>query len=266
MRIRRALLASLAVMAVLAPAVPARAGGSWLEPDHHAYAVGDPATFRGRFDLSGAYEGRLADGPYVAYLLPENRWLAPGRVPTSAIRLGEIRIVTSEGSYPTRATVTFEVPEVPTGWYRVGYCNDPCTVDGIGDLIGSDRFVVAPTRSEGRTLARIERLETRIAVVRERVATRARGEIERLENRLAHRTDLLAISRGRLSELGAPEVIPQETPIRQPSVTWWIAVLACGIGLVFGLAIGRRRVRPEIVVPDTIPDDLEQRPLTRLSR
>lgn len=270
MRFRRALL-PLLVVAIVSPwAVPARAGGSWLETDRRAYVPADIATLHGRFDMSGSLDGKLVDGPYVAYLLHEGRWIQRGRVPGGAM-LGEIRITRSDSSYPTRAVVTFEVPQVPTGWYHVGYCNEPCTVDGIGDLIGSGRFVVAPTRAEGRAMVRIDRLEARVDVVRQRVVARTRAERKRLEDQLVDRTELLQLSQVRASELAAelgrlPGSVAAAPVVREPSVTWWIALLACGVGLVAGLGIGRRRLEPRIVVPDTVPDDLEGREATRLSR
>lgn len=261
MCIRRRLLPPLLVLSTaLVTAGPAHAGGSWLETDRRAYVPEDFATLRGRFDMRGSLDGRLADGPYVAYLLAEAQQLERGRVPEGAIRLGEIRIVRSDSSYPTRAVVTFAVPQVPTGWYHVGYCNEPCTVDGIGDLIGSGRFVIAPTRAEGRAMVRIDRLAARVHVARQRVVARTRPERKRLEGELADRTELLRLSQARVSELAtAPVVRVVTTP--EPSVTWWIALLACVVGLVVGLAVGRRRIEPSIVVPDTVPDDLEDREL-----
>jgi len=275
MRFRRALL-PLLVVAIVSPwAVPARAGGSWLETDRRAYVPADMATLRGRFDMSGSLDGTFADGPYVAYLLREGRWIQRGRVPEDAIRLGEIHIVRSGSSYPTRAVVTFEVPQLPTGWYHVGYCNEPCTVDGIGDLIGSDRFVIAPTRAEGRAIARIDRLEAKVHVVRRRVVARTRDERKRLEDELADRTELLRLSQERASELAAgagrlpgsvvAAPVVRVITTREPSVTWWIALLALLAGLAAGVVVGHRR-SVQIVVPDTVPDDLEEREAIPLSR
>ncbi|MGH2637634.1 MAG: hypothetical protein ACRDHU_16005, partial [Actinomycetota bacterium] len=261
MRARR-LLPLLIVGAILAPA-PAYAGGSWLEPDRRAYVPGDAATFRGSFSLSGSLEGRIADGPYVAYLLEAGRWLRPGGIPAGAIRLGELRIVRSNGPHPTRAVVSFEVPDVPTGWYHLGYCNQPCTVDGIGDLVGGDRFVVAPTRAEGLAIVRVDGLAGRVAAVRHRVVARTRQERTRLEQALEGRTRQL--------QAAQTEVVALRTALREtgpvieplvpsgPSVTWWIALLAGLAGLGAGLALGRRRSDPMFVVPDTVPDDLEDR-------
>jgi hypothetical protein len=72
----------------------------------------------------------------LAYLLPQNTSIEDMRVPEAAIRLGELRIVRDK-SYGKRASVTFTVPDVPTRWYYVSYCNDPCTVNGIGDLVAA---------------------------------------------------------------------------------------------------------------------------------
>ena len=274
MRFRRVLPPLLAAAVMLVVASSARAGGSWLEPDRRAYVAGDVATLRGVFSMTGSLEGRLSDGPYVGYLLEEWQWIERGRIPAGAIRLGELRIVRADGRHPTHAVVTFEIPSVPTGWYHVGYCNDPCTVDGIGDLVGGDRFVVAPTRVEGLAIVRIDRLATRVANVRHDVVARTRDERERLERALEARNGALDLAEARISQIQAELVRAAPSlggsagrPLARPSsVTWWIALLACIAGLGAGLAIPRRRIEPEILVPDTIPDDLEERAPIRLPR
>jgi hypothetical protein len=45
----------------------------------------------------------------------------------------------------------------------------------------------------------------------------------------------------------------------ETSVTWWIALLACVLGLGAGVAIGRRRSNGAFALPDTVPDDLDPR-------
>ncbi|MGH2659857.1 MAG: hypothetical protein ACRDHS_09375 [Actinomycetota bacterium] len=75
MRIRgfpAVLVATLEALAV--PTGPAAAGGSWLVPDRRAYVPGDRALLRGSFS-TGSLEGRISDGPFFAYLLPQGRWI-----------------------------------------------------------------------------------------------------------------------------------------------------------------------------------------------
>lgn len=170
------LLAGLVALAL--PAGPASAGGSWLVPDRRAYVPGDRALLRGHFS-NGSLEGRISDGPYFAYLLPHGRWIHGSDIPGTAIRLGELRIVRGDGRYPKRARAEFMVPEVARGIYHVAYCNDSCTLDGIGDLIGSSSFAIAPTRAEGRLMVRVARLESMVRIVAQRVHARAREERKR---------------------------------------------------------------------------------------
>ena len=250
----------LALSTLLVTSQPASAGGSWLRPDRNAYVPGELATVRGSFSR-GSLEGTFADGPYVAYLLREGRsMLGTVRVPAAAIRLGELRIIRSDGRSGLRAIATFRVPDVTVGWYHVDYCNDPCTVDGIGDLIGSSRFVIAPTRLEGQHIVVVDRLEQRMAGVRRDVAIRTRGEREKLERALEARTVELGEADARTAIL---ETQLANRPVEQASqdrilVPGW-AVVVLAMALVAAAVVLARRRAPAFVVPDTVPDDLLER-------
>lgn len=167
MGVRRSLIAiMLGLLAV--PALPghALAGGSWLSPERSAYVPGESAAFHGVFS-SGSLEGRIADGPYFAYLLPQNKWIEHHKVPASAIGVGEL-MIDQIGEQLFRARVEFEVPAVSTGMYHIGYCNEPCTVDGIGDLIGGESIAIGATRTEARLLIVTRRLRAKVALVAQR--------------------------------------------------------------------------------------------------
>jgi hypothetical protein len=257
MDVRRAAV-PLAVtgLVLLLAATPASAGGSWLDPDRRAYVPGETARLAGRFDLSGSLTGRISDGPYVAYLLGRGATIAPGEVPAGAIRLGRLHLVTTDGPYPTRAWLSFEVPDVPAGWYHVGYCNDPCTVDGIGDLVGSWEFVVAPSRVAGSTLLRTEELAARLASARESLA-RSRAERDRLERALDARADEVVRLESALAASDRPPVTPT-VPKAEASATWWVALVAAALGVTAGATVAMGRRAPSATFPDTIPDDLEE--------
>jgi hypothetical protein len=249
-------LVLIAVM--ILPAAPANAGGSLMEPGRRGYGVGETATFRGSFSMSGSLEGRLSDGPYIAYLAPVGIYDVDH---PRAIRLGEIRMVHSD-AWGVVATVSFTVPSVPTGQYQLTYCNEPCTVDGIGDLMGGDAIYVAPTRQEALLRERVDRLVWRVAHTRQEVRRHEREAVERLEltqdaqaRELALAREEVATLESRIGELRAASARDEE-----PMVPGWAVVIGAVVlaaGILSAAAIARRRREPEFVVPDTIPDDIE---------
>lgn len=254
MRWTRSILAVVlsAVAGLAVTAAPAIGGGSWLHPDQRTYVPGDRAFLRGSFS-SGSLEGRISDGPYVAYLLPQGRWIEGSGIPESAIWLGELRFGRSEGTHLRRARIEFTVPEVVRGFYHVSYCNAPCTVDGIGDLIGSSSFAVAPTLAEGRLMVRVAHLESRIRVVRQRVHAKARSEHNRLERALEESTSDLVGVRERVAALETQLAALRESPgpetrLARPFVDPWVG-LAVAVGLAalaLALMIRRRWARGNV--------------------
>lgn len=253
---RRASYVALVLVAlVLMPAAPANAGGSWMEGDR-GYGVGERATFRGSFSMSGSLEGRLSDGPYVAYLAPIEIYDVDH---PRAVRLGEIRMVPSD-VWGMIATVEFTVPAVPTGRYHLTYCNDPCTVDGIGDLVGGDAFFIAPTRQEALLLSRVDRLTWNLTHARQEARAREREALEKLEHSQETGAREMTLARGEIATLEARISELRAVPARddQPLVPGW-AVAAAAMILAVGVAaaaIVRRRDTPGFVVPDTIPDEI----------
>jgi hypothetical protein len=255
---RYALISTLVALALALPS-PAFAGGSWIE-GQRAYGVGQSATFSGSFSMHGSLEGTLSDGPYVAYVAPVDIYSVDHQL---ALRVGEIQIARSGG---VTASVTFTVPDVPIGKYHLIYCNEPCTVDGIGDLVGGDAFYVAPTYQEAALLARVERLEWRLAEARQNVRQERRAT-ESVERGLDERTRSVAEADVRVAALEAQLVEVRASaagadsprrPVVPGSALIAAAVLAA-LGAVTSAAIVRRRRMPEFVVPDTIPDEFETR-------
>jgi primosomal replication protein N len=147
---RIAAVASSAILVMVlsfsaAPSVWAK--GSVLETEKQGYHSGHMAVAQATFS-SGYYDGTVADGPYHAYLVPYTKPLEPGRIPTYAVPLGEIRI-TPTGTRVWTAVIEFEVPKVAAGLYRLDYCNVPCTVSGLEELEAGS-FAVLKTIQEGR--------------------------------------------------------------------------------------------------------------------
>jgi hypothetical protein len=178
----------------------------------------------------------------------------------SSVRLGEIRMVPSD-VWGMIATVDFTVPAVATGQYHLTYCNDPCTVDGIGDLLGGDAFFVAPTRQEALLLSRVDRLSWRLTHARQEGRAKERQVMEKLERVQETGAREMTLARGEIATLEARIAELRAAPARdeQPLVPGWAAAaaaLALAVGIV-AAAIVRRRDAPAFVVPDTIPDELE---------
>jgi hypothetical protein len=248
----RWLATAVLTTAILATAGPAAAGGSWLETEDPYYPPGSQATARGTFG-PGAYEGRASDGPYYAYLVPGFRWFEkPGPVPDYAIPLGPITIRRATGNYCCwAASLTFTVPDLPPGRYSIDYCNDPCTVNGIGDLIGGS-FWVADTQEEARLMARIDRLEAKAESLK-----RIKHDLRRTEAALAEAEDeqALLITRLRVAALQAASASArgEGTVSVRETLPPWVSASLVAMALLLG-AWYRRHQRQEI--PDVVPDDL----------
>jgi hypothetical protein len=252
--VRRARWLATATMAgaALVMATPAAAGGSWLETEERYYSPGDQAAASATFG-SGQLNGRVADGPYYAHLVPGYRWFPkPGPVPDYAIPLGPIAITPATGNYCCwKAALTFKVPELSPGRYSIDYCNDPCTVDGVGDLVGGS-FWIAASEEQARLLSRIERLEAKAEGLQ-----RVKQKLRKVEGKLLAAQEDRANLLGRLraaavEEASAPEGARETTP-RSRSSPW---LPAAGMVLVLLVAAWYRlRLAPNRI-PDRVPEEL----------
>jgi hypothetical protein len=200
MRARRFVLvlaASLGGTALLPTS--ATAGGGWSTPERPAYVPAEVAIVQGTF-WEGSTGEAIADGPYIAYLLPANRWIQGHRVSEAAIPVGQVMITRTDG-HGFLARVEFRVPDLPAGLYHIQYCNDPCTVEALGDLIGSELFAIGATRTEGRLLNLAQRLRSKIDVVTDRLRQQAAVQVSDVERELTAARGLQTISAGRVREL-----------------------------------------------------------------
>lgn len=231
------------VIAVVGSAVPASAGG-WdsLQFRRQHYLVGNIATARTEFfagDLKGS--GPLDGRTYHAYLLPRTRtgfgMIDPPAIPDGAIRLGALDVqgplMKSDGYPYGIASLTFTVPDVPSGAYPIGFCDDPCTYGTVGWLAWGD-ITIVHTSLEGRLLATRDRAKAQIGALR-RVLRRTEGETAQLAERFAvelraartaiRASDRVDMAAGGADVRGAAPAEPSDGP------PWWLATLA-------GLAVG----------------------------
>jgi hypothetical protein len=273
---RCARLITLASLLAIVPATASNAGGwdSLHFPEDH-YLVGEVASttqlfYAARLNGSGALDG----GPFYAYLLPLGEknsmglgMIDPPNIPAGAIRLGTIMVSGPfdrpgyKGPYG-RASLTFTVPDVPTGRYSIGFCDDPCRHGYIGWMAWASVTIVN-TEKEGRLLAALDERSRQIVHMRgdlrkaDAVRAKLEDRISSLGTLLRERTMALRVAGTRLA---APR--PDPAPAR-PLITWWeVALLA--IALVTAAIVLRRRRRHHVRIPDTVPDDLVEKEPARI--
>jgi hypothetical protein len=199
MRARRFVpVVAMALGVALLP-TSAYAGGGWSIPGRSAYVPAEIATVQGTF-WEGSRREAIANGPYIAYLLPANRWIQGHRVPEAAIQVGQVMITRTEGD-GFLARVGFRVPDLPAGLYHIQYCNDPCTGYGIGDLIGSESFAIGATLAEGRLLMLAHGLRSKIDEVTYRLRRQAAAQVRGVERVLTAARGLQTIAEVRVREL-----------------------------------------------------------------
>ena len=178
----------------------AGAGGGWSTPERYTYVPAQVAVVQGTFwEVRSAGEA-IADGPYIAYLLPANRWINGHRVPEAAIPVGQVTITRTDGG-GFLARVEFRVPDLPAGLYHIQYCNDPCTVYGLGDLIGSESFAIGATVAEGRLLMLAHQLRVKIRDVTYRLRQEADAQVRQVERELTAARGSQTIAEVRAREL-----------------------------------------------------------------
>ncbi|HZD17093.1 MAG TPA: hypothetical protein VE669_03020 [Actinomycetota bacterium] len=267
---RRILMPALTVAIALASATPAHAGGwdSLTFPRDH-YLAGEVAFVSEEF-FAGALKGTgsLDAGPYHAYLLPRTRdrgfgMIEPPNVPAGAIDLGLLSVsgpfVADDGYRYGRATLSFVVPDVPTGGYAIGFCDDPCTHSTIGWLAWGT-ITIVHTRYEAVLLRQLGRARNQASVLGR--------ELRRSDHAIAElRADLARADARwappRIAEpafVGLGPAMDASPGVREASVTPWLVLLAAVLGLGAGAALGRRRRSGSTpLVLDTVPAEIDLR-------
>jgi hypothetical protein len=200
MRARRfVLMVAVAVGWVALIPTPASAGGGWSVPGRSSYVPNQIASVRGTFWEGSAGEA-IADGPFIAYLLPTDRWIQGFRVPEAAVPVGQV-MITRRDVHGYVARVEFRVPDLPAGLYHIQYCNDPCSAYGLGDLIGSEPFAIGATLAEGRLLMLADHLRSKIDEVTYRLHREAAAQVRGVERELTAARGLQTIAEVRVREL-----------------------------------------------------------------
>lgn len=228
--------------AVLAGAAPAGAKGASLRFDRRYLVVGETVTARATVleQPSSPRLGTVADGPFVAYLLPADTWIDPPHVPPDAVPLGTV-VINDIGTPGGMALVrlTFTVPDVPAGGYTIGFCNDPCRHSSVGDLFEGWVQVVA-TPLEARVAALADELDRGFGVV----TVKQRRQIRQLV-RITERLDAAGTTQesltGQVSDLRS-EVAALRRATDDEAPPWPGWVVGLGVALVVGsFVLGKRR-------------------------
>jgi hypothetical protein len=227
----------------------ASAGGGWSTPERSAYVPAQVAIVQATISEGSTGEA-IGDGPFIAYLLPENSRIQGGRVPGAAIPVGQVMITRTVG-HEFLARVEFRVPDLPTGLYHIQYCNDPCpgyTVDGLGDLIGSESFAIGATPAEGRLLMLAHHLRSKIDEITRRLRRETAAQVRGVERELTAARGLQTIAEVRARELTEALGTTRRSLEAERSTVATSFVIASGlvlivIALVVMLLVTTRRLR-----------------------
>lgn len=265
-------LAVLAALIALVPASSADAGGNWLgfrreDPSPAGKKLGTWAVlhvgqqvvaYTGIYVMNADRRDMLQDkGPYYAWLSAGDGYLDDANLPPDAIRLAPFEIGwTASNGAPVAAH--FTVPSVPSGEYEVLVCNDPCTLSGFGEYV-QGWITIVQSPAERRLFERSRERKWEMRELSHEVR-RLQGDVVGLEGELeAANAELRARDlRARAAESRAAALESEATSAPAPLVPGWsVALLAAAI--VASAIVVRRRREPELVVPDTVPDDLLER-------
>lgn len=269
---RSLLLAVLVTLIGLVPVPSAHAGG-WdsLGFTHDHYLVGEVAATTQWFFAGKRGAGPIDGRAYHAYLLPRrvtqggSGMITPPTIPAGAIDVGTLQISGPferpryKGPY-ARATLTFTVPDVPTGGYAIGFCDVPCEHSYVGWLAWAT-ITIAHTEEEGRLLASLGRMDRQVWRLRgdlrrtKRDSEELRGRVQSLGAELRERTLKARATGARIAALEALRTAPSET---RPVIPGWAGGMLAA-ALVAAAIVIRRRRADSLVVPDTVPDDLVER-------
>jgi hypothetical protein len=262
MRARRfVLVVTAALGGVALLPTSAGAGGGWSIPGRSAYVPAQVAIVQGTF-WEGSTGEAIADGPFIAYLLPANRWIQGHRVPEAAIPVGQVMITRMDGG-GFLSRVEFRVPDLPAGLYHIQYCNDPCTVFGLGDLIGSESFAIGATLAEGRLLMLAHHLQSRIDEITYRLRQKAAAQVRGVERELTAARGLQTIAEVRARELAETLRTTQRALEAERSTAATAFVITGGLALVViallvMLVVTARRLRAARL--DTELESMTHRP------
>ena len=158
---RRILVCGISMLASLALAAPALAGGYDTFFDQRRYFAPGEAVSLSQEIYAPKASAAIAAGPYQAFLHPDrDRWWRGARVGRS-VSLGKVGVAPTENRDRVRATLRFTAPrDLAPGHYLLVVCNRSCD-EWLGAL-GPTQVGIAATQVEARLLRKLDRVDTRL--------------------------------------------------------------------------------------------------------
>ena len=251
----RALIVILMVAALVAvpSAASADGGGAYIYLDETYYVAGDTAVVTANAAIPKSRRPMLERGPFYAYVLDGDAWIRAGRpLPPSATRVGTFTVQHDHGWFTFQSR--FTMPSLSQGWHHLGFCNDPCTIDGFRESLRG-MFSVVATHREGALLAENNRLQYRLAGARHDLSKMERQR-DAARRDLADAARMAGQSADRIVELTAQLAAAQQevAAAGERSDTEHRAALILAVefavGLLALLVVSRRRrqTRPAVAV------------------
>lgn len=252
MRGRGRMVATVVGALLLLPGSAGANGGAYIEIDRTHVLPGEQATARAYVFVPESKQHLLDRGPFFAYLLPKGTFVREDRpLPEGTIRLGSFSIERDRRE-SFELELEFTVPEVESGLYSLGMCNDPCTLSGLREPLSGELSIVETPR-EGELLTTQFKLETRI--------WRLRRDVRQAERRLEQATAQLAqsqedntvlgelVNEARRESRATPSPVPVAVAAEQRPLMDGRATIVAALLLVVAVAIRRRRGRAPIELP-----------------
>jgi hypothetical protein len=234
---------------LVTPTDAAANGGSYLEFDQTHYLPGDAGVATTYVSVPRRKASLFDRGPFYLFAVPQGM-LREGRpIPAGAIRLATFTIQDEKhGSYELRAA--FTAPQLASGSYFMGLCNDPCTVAGFREPLYGSISIVA-TRREGQLLTKNETLRGKLFGAR-REARKAERRLENVQGELETQLAFAASERGRMSaqierletQLAAARSRAADRSGRTPFDPWVVGAILLVTIVAAVLAFRRRRMVP----------------------
>lgn len=229
-------------------------GGAYISLDGTHFLPGETVTAEAYVSVPRARQGLLDRGPFHAYVIPVDVAIREGRpIPAEAVDVGTFSVERTRGtSFELEAE--FTTPELPSAFYTVAMCNDPCTISGFREPLTGSISIVATAR-EGELLTDQSRLQSRMWNLRHE-ARKTERRLEEFETALAQSHEDTSTLSATVTDLRAdlavattpPDVAPATR--ERPLIDGWAAALVASAFLLLAAAllVRRRRSRNAVTV------------------